>query len=162
MIDEVCDKAFKILALTKSDTAAAQVSKAEKYIREHYGDPRLSLNMITEHLAISTSYFSAIFKSRTGATFVEYLTRVRMEKAQQILAFTDRRTYEAAEDVGFSDPHYFSVTFKRVTGMTPKEYREFAGAATPRLRPEPGEGRRAEGLEKTEEGAQSVQRARAR
>lgn len=65
MIDEVCDKAFKILALTKSDTAAAQVSKAEKYIREHYGDPRLSLNMITEHLAISTSYFSAIFKSRT-------------------------------------------------------------------------------------------------
>lgn len=126
MIDEVCDKAFKILALTKSDTAAAQVSKAEKYIREHYGDPRLSLNMITEHLAISTSYFSAIFKSRTGATFVEYLTRVRMEKAQQILAFTDRRTYEAAEDVGFSDPHYFSVTFKRVTGMTPKEYREFS------------------------------------
>ena len=76
----MCDKAFKILALTKSDTAAAQVSKAEKYIREHYGDPRLSLNMITEHLAISTSYFSAIFKSRTGATFVEYLTRVRMEK----------------------------------------------------------------------------------
>lgn len=124
MVEMVCDKAFGLLELVRSDTAASQVIKAEKYIRDCYSNPELSLNMITEHLSISTSYFSAIFKSKTGSTFVEYLTRVRMEKAKQILAFTDRRTYEAAEDVGFSDPHYFSVAFKRVTGMTPKEYRE--------------------------------------
>ena len=115
-----------VLCIDSSEGYSEWQSRTIGWIREHYGDPRLSLNMITEHLAISTSYFSAIFKSRTGATFVEYLTRVRMEKAQQILAFTDRRTYEAAEDVGFSDPHYFSVTFKRVTGLTPKEYREFS------------------------------------
>ena len=121
---EICDKAFALLEMVRSDSASAQVQKAQQYIKEHYSDQKLSLNTITEHLAISTSYFSAIFKSHTGSTFVEYLTKVRMEKAKQILAFTDRRTYETAEDVGFSDPHYFSVAFKRVTGMTPKKYRE--------------------------------------
>lgn len=124
LIRSVCERAFALLEIVKTDAAASQVIKAETYIREHFSDPELSLNQVTEHLAISTSYFSAIFKSKTGSTFVEYLTRERMEKAKQILSFTDRRTYEIAEEVGFSDPHYFSVAFKRVTGMTPKEYRE--------------------------------------
>lgn len=126
LLDMVCVKVFGILEAVKNNTIVSQVVKAENYIKEHYSDPELSLNTITEHLSISTSYFSAIFKAQTGSTFVEYLTHMRMEKAKQILAFTDRRTYEAAEDVGFSDPHYFSVAFKRVTGMTPKEYREQA------------------------------------
>lgn len=124
LLKNVCAKAFEILEIVKNNTVVSQVARAENYIKEHFSDPELSLNAITEHLAISTSYFSAIFKAQTGLTFVEYLTQVRMEKAKQILAFTDRRTYEAAEDVGFSDPHYFSVAFKRVTGMTPKGYRE--------------------------------------
>ena len=126
-LKNMCDKVFEILEVVKNNTIVSQVIKAENYIKEHYCDPELSLNTITEHLAISTSYFSAIFKAQTGSTFVEYLTHLRMEKAKQILAFTDRRTYEAAEDVGFTDPHYFSVAFKRVTGMTPREYREQAG-----------------------------------
>lgn len=130
LIRSVCEKAFALLEIVKTDGAASQVIKAESYIRAHFNDPELSLNQITEHLAISTSYFSAIFKSKTGSTFVEYLTRVRMDKAKQILAFTDRRTYETAEDVGFTDPHYFSVAFKRVTGMTPKEYRECSRRTT--------------------------------
>lgn len=124
LLKSVCVKTFEVFKVMKNSTIVSQVVKAENYIKENYGDPELSLNTITEHLAISTSYFSAIFKAQTGSTFVEYLTHVRMEKAKQILAFTDRRTYEAAEDVGFSDPHYFSVAFKRITGITPKEYRE--------------------------------------
>lgn len=126
LIQRVCDRAFEILEAVRNYTVSSQVAKAESYIRENYANQELSLNMITEHLAISTSYFSAIFKAKTGSTFVEYLTHVRMEKAKQILAFTDRRAYEIAEDVGFSDPHYFSVAFKRVTGITPKEYRDRA------------------------------------
>jgi two-component system response regulator YesN len=124
LLKDVCEKAFEIFNVMKNSTIISQVVKAENYIKKYYSDPDLSLSTITEHLAISTSYFSAIFKEQTGSTFVEYLTRIRMEKAKQILAFTDRRAYEAAEDVGFNDPHYFSVAFKRVTGMTPKEYRD--------------------------------------
>ena len=94
-------------------------------MQANYGR-ELSIRDVASYLSISESYLAKLFKVELKITFLEYLTRVRMEKAQQILAFTDRRTYEAAEDVGFSDPHYFSVTFKRVTGMTPKEYREFS------------------------------------
>lgn len=125
LVGEICARAFQGFDLVKTDSAAAQVMKAEAYIKERYHDPGLSLNTVTDYLAISTSYFSAIFKAKTGSTFVEYLTRLRMDKARQILTMTDRRTYEVAEDVGFSDPHYFSVAFKRVTGMTPREYREY-------------------------------------
>lgn len=128
IVSTICNRAFEGFDLVKTDSAAAQVRKAESYMKEHYGDPGLSLNTVTEYLAISTSYFSAIFKAKTGSTFVEYLTRLRMDRAKQILAMTDRRTYEVAEDVGFSDPHYFSVAFKRVTGMTPKEYREYSAS----------------------------------
>ncbi len=126
VVEKVFARAFSGFEVIKTDSAAAQVMKAEAYMKEHYNDPNLSLNTLTEYLAISNSYFSAIFKGKTGSTFIEYLTRLRMERAKQILSMTDRRTYEVAEDVGFSDPHYFSVAFKRVTGMTPKEYREYS------------------------------------
>ncbi|MBD9158151.1 MAG: AraC family transcriptional regulator, partial [Lachnospiraceae bacterium] len=46
----------------------------------------------------------------------------RMEKAKQLLENTSKRAYEVAEVVGFSDPHYFSVAFKKATGKTPTEY----------------------------------------
>lgn len=123
-LDEMFDKAFEILLTLKTSSSASQVAKAELYIKEHFNNPELSLNSVTEHLSVSTSYFSSIFKERTGMTFVEYLTQLRMEKAKQLLTFTDYRTYEIAENIGFSDPHYFCVIFKRTTGLPPTEYRE--------------------------------------
>lgn len=120
----LCGRLFDALRDASTDAAALQVRRAEAFIRERYGDPELSLNDITSYLAVSTSYFSTLFKAGTGMTFLEYLTSVRMEKAREILAFTDLRSYEIAEKIGFSDPHYFSAAFKRATGMTPREYRE--------------------------------------
>lgn len=119
-----CEQVFELLSLVCSDSSSAQIIRAETYIKQNFNNPKLSLQMLTDYLAVSTSYFSPLFKSRTGFTFVEYLTRLRMEKAKQILAHTDRRTYEVAEDVGFSDPHYFSAAFKRAEGISPREYRE--------------------------------------
>jgi len=60
-------------------------------------------------------------------TFVEYLTRVRIERARELLASQDLRSYEIAEQVGFRDAHYFSLTFKKQTGYSPTEYREMQG-----------------------------------
>jgi len=126
MIHTLSGQILDIFGDLQTDSAVAQVRRAESYIRDHYNEPGLSLHVITEHLALSISYFSAIFKSHTGCTFVEYLTRVRMDRAKQILALTDRRTYETAYDVGYSDPNYFSVAFKRFTGMSPREFREYS------------------------------------
>ena len=81
----------------------------------------MSLNMVCAHLCVSTSYFSTIFKNATGETFVEALTRVRMEKAKNLLETTNMKSYEVALTVGYNDPHYFSSIFKKHMGMTPTE-----------------------------------------
>ena len=91
-------------------------------LRKNYGNPSLSLNDVCEHLNISTSRFSSVFKEATGKTFTEALNGIRMDRAKQLLRETSLKNYEIAEKVGFSDPHYFSIAFKKSTGLTPKEY----------------------------------------
>ena len=93
-----------------------------EYIDGNYQDTSLSLNSVSKALAISTSYFSALFKAQTGETFIEALTKVRLERAKQLLCTTELKSYEIAEKVGYSDAHYFGSIFKRNEGMTPKEY----------------------------------------
>ena len=108
-----------------NDTPAARCGRlAVAYINEHYADSDLKLPDLLEHLGVSRSYFSTVFKEKTGQSFVEYLTNLRMEKAKEYLRETGLCTYEIAERIGFADPHYFSLTFRRRTGMTPKQYRE--------------------------------------
>ena len=87
-----------------------------------YMEQELSLNDICSYLNISTSHFSTIFKEATGGTFLEFLSRIRMEKTKELLEQTTLKNYEIAEMVGFSDPHYFSISFKKMTGKTPTEY----------------------------------------
>lgn len=99
-----------------------QAMLALDYIQQHYGDVDLSLNTICNYLSISTSHFSSVFKETTGETFMEVLIRTRMQKAKELIEKTTLRNYEIAERVGFSDPHYFSISFKKMTGKSPTEY----------------------------------------
>ncbi len=99
---------------------------AEAFISANYMNPDLSLTQLCRELAVSKSYFSPLFKAHTGMTFVEYLTAVRMERAKELIASEDLKSYEVAERVGFNDAHYFSLTFKKQTGVTPTEYRELS------------------------------------
>ena len=103
-------------------TGEKQAVLALDYLERNYSDPNLNLNQICEFLNISTSRFSSIFKEATGKSFVEALTNIRMERAKVLLRQTSLKNYEIAEKVGFSDPHYFSISFKKMTGKTPKEY----------------------------------------
>lgn len=108
-----------------NDTPAARCGRmATEYLAAHYMNSDLKLPELLQHLGVSRSYFSTAFKQKTGQSFVEYLTALRMEKAKAYLRETGLCTYEIAERVGFADPHYFSLTFRRRTGMTPKQYRE--------------------------------------
>lgn len=102
--------------------AKRQALLATDYIKKNYGDNNLNLNGICTYLSISTSHFSSLFKESTGKTFMEYLIGVRMDKAKELIEQTTLKNYEIAERVGFSDPHYFSISFKRATGMSPTEY----------------------------------------
>lgn len=108
-----------------NDSPAARcVRQAVAFLNEHYSDCDLKLPDILEHLGVSRSYFSTVFKEKTGQSFIEYLTNLRMEKAKEYLRETSLCTYEIAERIGFADPHYFSLTFRRRTGLTPKQFKE--------------------------------------
>lgn len=122
LVRACADEGMQAVSAAGYSSGERQAIMAMDYIKENYSDPDLGLNQICNYLSISTSRFSSIFKEATGKTFTEVLTNVRMEKAKQLLRHTSLRNYEIAEKVGFSDPHYFSIAFKKMTGKTPKEY----------------------------------------
>lgn len=96
---------------------------AAEYIREHYHE-EISLNSISTRYFITSSYFSSMFKAVMGENFLEYLTRIRMEKAKELLGSTDLKVGQISEMVGYGDSRYFSKLFKKHTGRMPTEYRQ--------------------------------------
>lgn len=118
------DTAFTLLHEQTQIHSQQHIQKAIYYIEQHYAEAHLSLQEICSHVLMSTSSFSQAFKQYTELTFVEYLTRVRMDKAKELLRLTEYKFYQIAEKVGYTDPNYFSSSFKKHTGITPKQYRE--------------------------------------
>ena len=74
-------------------------------------------------LGVSNSYFSTIFKKKTGKSFIGYLTDYRMDQASRLLIETNEKSYIIAKKVGYTDPNYFSYVFKRKFGVAPSKYR---------------------------------------
>ncbi|MCQ2527152.1 MAG: response regulator transcription factor [Lachnospiraceae bacterium] len=99
------------------------LKNAIAYIDEHFADEDISLNTVARTVNVSANYFSAIFSQETGETFIEYLTKKRMEKAMQLLRQTSMRSGEIAFQVGYRDPRYFSFIFRKAVGCTPRDYR---------------------------------------
>lgn len=122
-LNEVCEQALRDVAKTRKDLTRSQMLEAVDFIQRHYEDAELSIKTVCSRIFMSTSYFSALFKTHTGKTFVEYVTEVRMEKAKELLKHSLLKTYEIAAKTGYQDPQYFSVLFKKHTGDTPTEYR---------------------------------------
>ncbi len=103
---------------------SAPISRAISYMNAHFGEYQISLNRVSEAVNMSSNYFSTIFAKETGKNFVEYLTEIRIEKAKEYLLTTMDKPADIALKVGYQDGQYFSHVFKKVTGMTPREYRE--------------------------------------
>ncbi len=110
------------LDLTRNDFDSTLLRTLD-YINCHY-DEKLSVEDVAGYVGKSNNYFSTTFRKSTGYTFVDYLTRLRIEHAKKLLKATSMMTYEIAEKVGFSDYKYFSIVFKRMQGCAPTEYRK--------------------------------------
>lgn len=98
------------------------IAEIKEYIRQHY-DQNITLNDISEHFYINPSYFSQLFKKKTGMTYQAYLTDYRIDRAKKLLSETDLRIYEVCQLVGYSDVNHFNQVFDRAEGMKPNEYR---------------------------------------
>ena len=107
-----------------SDKYGDLISKVKQYICEHYNNDQLSLQDISRQIGVSPSHMSKVFSQETGQTMTEFLTGTRIRKAMELLKTTRQKTFEIAFEVGYNDQHYFSNLFKKVTGMTPMEYRK--------------------------------------
>lgn len=122
-LEENCMKMQRQVLYERQDTTKSFVTKAIEYVKEHYGDQDLSIEIICSYLSVSAAYFSTVFKKETGKTFINYLTDYRMDKALELLLEKGEKTYVIAEKVGYSDPNYFSYAFKKQFGRSPSKYK---------------------------------------
>lgn len=100
------------------------VGDAVKYLNQNYADNKLSLKSACQAYHVDASHFCRLFKAKTGKTFNEYLTCIRMEKAMDLMVRADMKIYEIAGQSGFSDVQYFCRIFKKYAGCTPQEFRD--------------------------------------
>lgn len=99
------------------------VYKAQKYIDENYMRPDLRISDIAKKLGLSPNYLSKLFMEEIGENFSDYLMNVRMKEAQKLLIYGSYTTQEVAQKVGYENVSYFSVLFKKYTGVTTGQYR---------------------------------------
>ena len=110
---------------TRKEDAQAIVAKAKNYIANCYHRD-ISIDEAADYAGVSVSHFCHLFKQETGMTFLEYLTKWRMDKARYMLEHTDVKVYRIAPLVGYQDAKYFTQVFKKMIGMKPSQYREQA------------------------------------
>jgi two-component system response regulator YesN len=104
------------------------LNKAFQYIESNYSQEELSLQNVADHVNVSSGHLSAVFKKVGNTLFSDYLLKTRMKMALNLMSREDCKSYEIAYKVGFSNPQYFSVCFKKYTGFSPSEYRSGSSA----------------------------------
>lgn len=101
------------------------------FIQNHLQDPMLTLDTISDHLGLSSSYIRHVFKEVYEITLADYVLQERINKVKKLLTTTDHTIAEIAEMAGFQTKSHFYNIFKKSEGVTPVQYRnsEKAGLA---------------------------------
>jgi len=114
---------FQEYILPAQENHEDYTARAVKYINQNY-QKDITLKSVADSLFISESYLSRLFKANAGQTFVDYLTYYRIKMACRLLKDPDVKIQEIANIIGYKDQRYFSVIFKKLVGLTPKEFRD--------------------------------------
>ena len=101
------------------------INEVISFVNKHYQEP-LTLQTFCNQKHYNLSYISRRFKQETGMTFREYVQKIRIEKACELLAGSDMTVSEIARAVGYDDIQFFHSVFKRLLRMTPKEYKKLS------------------------------------
>lgn len=115
-------KVISYLKDRKNKNSVSAVKKAKSYIDENYAAANLTIEKIAENVFFHPSYLRFIFKKEMGITIYEYLTKVRMERAKQLLMKGGFTNTAVANMVGYSDPTYFSKCFKKCYKINPSNF----------------------------------------
>lgn len=104
------------------DSVAGQIERIRRRIETDYAED-ITLASLAEQYHVDASYLSRIFSRKYGESVISFLTRVRMEKAAQLMRDESRKLEAIAFLVGYDDYHYFSRVFRKKMGVSPSEYR---------------------------------------
>jgi len=108
----------------KKHKNADTVEKGIRYIEEHYTESDFSVASVSEYLQYSVNHLNKLFNEVTGHTVHEWINRLRLERAKQLVLHSDRLINEIAQEAGFNSSNYFYFVFKKTFGMTPNSYRK--------------------------------------
>lgn len=122
LIDKIYDM---VLQINRENAVreAKPITEAKKYIQDNYLR-ELKLEDVSSAVGFNAAYFSTLFRKETGQTFTNYLTDLRIRKAKELLCEKDVSVSDVAELVGYKDLKYFSRLFKKVTGISPSDYKK--------------------------------------
>ncbi|GMA97309.1 response regulator [Pelosinus sp. IPA-1] len=123
LIRPVVSALAEFMTMQRESHSYGVIGEAAKYIEEHYAKQGLSLQEVAKHVHMNSVYLSTLFKQEKNINFSDFLLQIRMNKAMELLRNNNMKTYEVAEVVGYSSPEYFSVCFKKYTGVPPIEFK---------------------------------------
>lgn len=128
MMKLFCFRIVDMIEENKTSLAALKNSKVieevKQYLEQHYHDPTLSLEIVSDQVGLTSGYIGKMFKSMVGTSFNDHVTHIRMEQAKTLLAGTSDTVALIGEQVGIYNVSYFSTLFKKKYGVTPSRYRE--------------------------------------
>ncbi|WP_053375068.1 response regulator [Paenibacillus sp. FJAT-27812] len=124
-VEEKCMVVLEFLAQQKPSQPAKMVHSVKKVVELQFSS-NLSLKAIAEQIHLHPVYLGKLFKAEEGLSFNDYLLKVRMEKAKELLLYSDKKVYEIALEVGYQELDWFYKKFKEYTGVSTSEYRNKA------------------------------------
>lgn len=122
-MDQFIQQSASVFNRSARDQGYHQIQAVIHFVDDHLGE-ELSLKRLSSEFYISTTYFSRLFKMKTGKKFSEYLSERRIERAKLLLVSTDTPVMEIARRVGYTEANSFARLFKARTGQTPSQYRK--------------------------------------
>lgn len=107
---------------SKSTSYRKEIEQVQRYIEERFGQD-ISLQDLSAEVYMNTNYLCTLFKSEVGETIHQYIIRIRMEKAKELLQQSDLKIFEISEKVGYNNTSHFSQAFKKYTGISPVDFK---------------------------------------
>lgn len=121
-LTKVNSQIIKIVSNVHKDRSTIIIEKAKDYIVNNYNS-QIGYKDVAKELFISSSYFLSLFKQETGTTFVDYLTKLRIDKSKELLVNSPLSITQISYEIGINNPNYFSSIFKKTTGVSAKDFR---------------------------------------
>ncbi|MGF7047807.1 YesN/AraC family two-component response regulator [Paenibacillus sp. DS2015] len=124
--DELFQQLYSVMSMYHThmgEGQAAHINKARAFIEVNL-EHDVSLQRVARHVHVHPNHLSDVFKKETGATFGDFVTRIKIQRAMEIISESPAKVSDVAAQIGYGDVKYFSKIFNKHTGKTPSEFRE--------------------------------------